>query len=190
MNSVIVEKDVEIITSAGTFKTTHISIIDIDDGIVSWEWYNSTVRNYVRIIDRLPGSHSDSVIYDLTSYDIPTTPRFVTEEGKLFNEDEYRIDWAEFEGATEYELVENGNVVYSGTDTNFQLKERGNGGYSYQITVTLSSGEKVSAIFSLSRYSSSSVLRFLSFQKNPNILFRNRSQISISLMDLIESAQR
>ena len=146
MNSVIVEKDVEIITSAGTFKTTHISIIDIDDGIVSWElWYNSTVRNYVRIIDRLPGSHSDSVIYDLTSYDIPTTPRFVTEEGKLFNEDEYRIDWAEFEGATEYELVENGNVVYSGTDTSFQLKERGNGGYSYQITVTLSSGEKVSS---------------------------------------------
>jgi hypothetical protein len=148
MNAVIIEKDVEIMTAAGIFNTTYISIIDVEDGIASWElWYNSTVRNYVRIIDRLPGSHSDSVIYDLSSYDIPATPRFVTEEGKLFNDDEYFIEWTEFQGATNYELVENGEIVYSGSATSSQLKGRGNGGYSYQIIATLSSGETLSSDF-------------------------------------------
>jgi hypothetical protein len=148
MNAVIIEKDVEIMTAAGIFNTTYISIIDVEDGIASWElWYNSTVRNYVRIIDRLPGSHSDSVIYDLSSYDIPATPRFVTEEGKLFNDDEYFIEWTEFQGATNYELFENGEIVYSGSATSSQLKGRGNGGYSYQIIATLSSGETLSSDF-------------------------------------------
>ncbi|MFL2952679.1 MAG: carboxypeptidase-like regulatory domain-containing protein [Candidatus Thalassarchaeaceae archaeon] len=146
MNVVTIDNDVEIVTGAGTFNTTHISITDADDGIVSWElWYNSTVRNYVRIIDRLPGSHSDSVIYDLTAYDIPSIPRFITEEGKLFNDDEYRIEWTDFRGAINYQLVENGDVVYSGGNTSFGLNKQGDGAYSYRIIATLESGKTVSS---------------------------------------------
>ena len=145
MNSVFIEKDVEITTGAGTFKTTYISIVDTNDDFTSWElWYNSTVRNYVKIIDRLPGSHSDSVIYELTSYDVPTTPRFITEEGKQFSDDDYHIEWADFQGATKYELFENGEVVYAGDATSFELEERPDGEYTYQIVATMPSGEIVS----------------------------------------------
>jgi len=148
MNSVYIEKNVEITTSAGTFNTTHISIVDSNDDFTSWElWYNSTVRNYVKIIDRLPGSHSDSVIYELTSYDVPTTPRFITEDDKLFSDNDYRIEWADFQGATTYELFENGDVVYAGSGNSFELEERQDGKYTYQIVATMPTGETVSGDF-------------------------------------------
>lgn len=144
MNTVFIERDVEITTQAGDFRTTYISIVDTNDNIVSWElWYNSTVRNYVKIIDRLPGSHSDTVIYELTSYDVPTTPRFITEEDTLFTDDDYSIDWADFQGATNYELFENGKVVYAGDATSFKLEERQDGEYTYRIVATMPSGETI-----------------------------------------------
>ena len=97
INSINIDYGVEVTTSAGTFDTTHISIIDDNDQIISWElWYNSTVRNYVKIIDRLPGSHSEIVEYELTSFDVPLVPQFITEKSNLTDND-FIIEWANFQ---------------------------------------------------------------------------------------------
>ena len=144
LNTVQITEGVEITTPAGLFTTTYISITDDSDGVVSWElWYNSTVRNYVRIIDRIPGSHSDSVIYDLTSFDVPTAPSFLTETNKLFHTDSYVIQWADYQGASSYDLYENGDLIYTGEETNFRTHDREDGSYAYEISATMPSGEVV-----------------------------------------------
>ena len=101
-NTVSIANDVWITTAAGNFSTTYISITDNSDGIVSWElWYNDTVRNYVKIIDRLPGSHSDSKVSELTSFSVPISPQFLSEDANL-SMDNYNVEWAEFQGADSY----------------------------------------------------------------------------------------
>ena len=63
-NTVIVTENVLVSTPSGDYLTTHYRITDNDDNIDSWElYYNETVRNWVKIVDRLPGSHSESVTY-------------------------------------------------------------------------------------------------------------------------------
>ena len=53
-NSVEITPNVEINTFAGNFMTTYICITDNQDGVKSWElWYNDTVRNWVKKIDRI-----------------------------------------------------------------------------------------------------------------------------------------
>ena len=141
MNSVIIEHGVELTIGAGTFETTHISIIDERDGVVSWElWYNSTVKNYIKIIDRLPGSHSEMVVYELTGYHIPTKPQFINEEVN-FSVKDYVIEWTEFEGASSYQLLENGNLIYEGNNTNFsiQKKHTEDGIYNYTLVAIMPS---------------------------------------------------
>ncbi len=143
-NSVKVTHGVEIETAAGKFTTTHLEITDDKDGIVSWEmWYNETVRNWVKVIDQLPGSHSDKVVRELTSFEVPTTPQFITEELKLFSDDDFKIEWAQFPGAQSYQIVENGGVIYTGEDTHLNLSNRPDGKYNFQVNALMQSGKVV-----------------------------------------------
>ena len=143
INSIIINHGVEVTTSAGTFDTTHISIIDDNDQIISWElWYNSTVRNYVKIIDRLPGSHSEMVEYELTSFDVPLIPQFITEQSNLTDND-FNIEWANFQGAESYQILENGQVIYSGNNLSLEILNKTDGEYSYQVNAIMPSGHLV-----------------------------------------------
>ena len=132
-NTVSIQENVEITVLGETFLTTYITITDSDDGVVSWElWYNSTVRNYVKIVDRLPGSHSDSVMYELSGYDIPTKPKFITESSTITSKD-YTISWASFPSATLYQLIQNGAVIYEGDSTSFDVERNADGNYVYSL---------------------------------------------------------
>ena len=143
INSIIIDHGVEVTTSAGTFDTTHISIIDDNDQIISWElWYNSTVRNYVKIIDRLPGSHSEMVEYELTSFDVPLIPQFITEQSNLTDND-FNIEWANFQGAESYQILENGQVIYSGNNLSLEILNKTDGEYSFQVNAIMPSGHLV-----------------------------------------------
>lgn len=129
----------EVTTPAGTFQTTHYSIIDLNDGIVSWElWYSDTVRNFVKKIDRLPGSHSEQVIYELTSFDVPTAPQFLNEAGNISTSD-YTLEWADFQGALSYTLLEGDGdtVLYEGDNTSFDIVDQLDGIYTYQILANM-----------------------------------------------------
>ena len=132
-NTVSFQENVEITVLGESFLTTYITITDSADGVHSWElWYNSTVRNYVKIIDRLPGSHSDSVIYELSGYEIPTKPKFITESSAITSKD-YTISWASFPSATLYQLIENGVVIYEGDSTSFDVERNADGNYVYSL---------------------------------------------------------
>ena len=127
----------EVTTPAGTFQTTHYSMIDLNDGIVSWElWYSDTVRNFVKKIDRLPGSHSEQVVYELTSFDVPTAPQFLNEAGNISSSD-YTLEWAEFQGAQSYTLLEGNSVLYEGNNTSFDVLDQPDGIYTYQILANM-----------------------------------------------------
>ena len=142
-NSVVITENVNVTTPAGSFSTTHISITDDTDGVVSWEfWYNTTVRNYVKITDRLPGSHSDSVSYVLTDFEVPTQPQFIIDEYLMSNKD-YEVKWGPFQGAVSYELFENNVSVYSGTETTFALNNQVDGTYAYRLVAKLPSGHSM-----------------------------------------------
>ena len=142
-NEITITKDVIVETPAGIFSTTYFHIKDVNDGFVSWElWYNETVRNWVKIIDRLPGSHSDSVISVLTSFEVPITPQFITENGNL-NVNEYSIDWATFQGASSYQLFENDVLIYQGSNISIDLKNKNDGVYLYKLNAIMDSGQIV-----------------------------------------------
>jgi len=137
-NLVEITPDVVITTAAGTFSTTYICITDNNDGVKSWElWYNDTVRNWVKKIDRIPSSHSDSVMMELTSYEVPDTPQFITEEGNI-SEKNFIVEWAPFQGASSYELLQNGEMIYSGTGTSFEIKNSEDGQFEFQINAKIS----------------------------------------------------
>ncbi len=143
INSISVEHGVEVSTPAGIFDTTHISIVDENDDIISWElWYNSTVRNYVKIVDRLPGSHSEMVEYELTSFDVPLIPQFITEESNLSIND-FTIEWANFQGAESYQLLENSQIIYSGNQTSLDLVNQPDGDYTFRVNAIMPSGHLV-----------------------------------------------
>lgn len=137
-NLVEITQDVEISTQAGTFSTTYFCITDNNDGVKSWElWYNDTVRNWVKKVDRLPGSHSDSVIMELTSFEVPVTPQFITEDSNI-SEKDFVIEWAPFQGAISYELLQDGDLIYAGSDTSFEAKNSLDGQFIFQINAKLS----------------------------------------------------
>lgn len=136
-NTVTIQHNVSLMTDAGTFDTTYIKITDQNDGIVSWEmWYNSTVRNYVKIVDRLPGSHSEMVVYELTGYYHPQSPQFLTESGNQSNST-YAIEWSNFDGTQAYQLLENGIEIYRGDATSYEVGKRSDGVYEYQINAIM-----------------------------------------------------
>ena len=132
-NTVSIQENVELTVLGQSYVTTYIAIMDSNDGVLSWEmWYNSSARNYVKIVDRLPGSHSDSVVYELSGYSIPTKPKFITESA-ITNDNAYKIEWAEFPTATTYQLIENGEIIYEGTQTSFALEDVSDGIYGYTL---------------------------------------------------------
>ena len=132
-NSVSIQHGVSITTPAGVFDCTYISIQDDEDGVLSWElWFNSTVQNYVKIVDRLPGSHSDTVVHELTGYDRPSVPTFLTETTDQ-DAPTFDLQWSEFSGVKGYQLLENGVEIYRGTDTQFEVRNRDDGIYEFQI---------------------------------------------------------
>ncbi len=142
-NLVSITNDVTITTQAGDFLTKHITITDLNDGVISWElWYNHTVRNWVKIIDRLPGSHSDQVVFELTSFDVPITPQFTTEDANISVKD-YYVEWAVFQGAASYKLLENGVLIYEGGNTSFNLENQADGQYQYRLNAEMASGHVV-----------------------------------------------
>jgi len=143
-NKVQITQNYEIETIAGIFKTTYLRITDDNDGVVSWEmWYNETVRNWVKVIDRIPGSHSDVVSWELTSFEVPVTPQFITEDGSKFTDDDFAIEWANFQGASSYELTENGKLIYAGQDTNFSMNDRADGQYTYGLRAIMDTGTTI-----------------------------------------------
>ena len=99
--------------------------------------YNETAKNWVKIIDRLPGSHAEMVEYNLTSFYMPLNPQFITESEDNYIFNDYTISWAPFEGAESYKLVENGNTIYSGNNTEFQILDRVDGTYTYEMYAVL-----------------------------------------------------
>tara|TARA_Y100000766_G_scaffold72311_1_gene60784 strand:- start:2921 stop:5335 length:2415 start_codon:yes stop_codon:yes gene_type:complete len=136
-NTITREEGVLVTTPAGDFETTYYRIIDDEDGIVSWElWYNSTVKNWVRIVDRLSGSHSEKVEYELLTYNVPTTPQFITQDSDLGTMD-YSIEWGEYPDSMGYQLRENGMVIYQGTDTSIDLSGALDGEYTYVISALM-----------------------------------------------------
>ena len=143
LNIISITENVMIETPAGIFSTTYYKITDINDGIVSWElWYNESVRNWIKKIDRLPGSHSDSVIFELTSFDVPMTPQFITEEGNI-SDDDFVVQWAAFQGASSYQLFENNVLIYEGNETSLNIENKEDGEYLFQLNAIMNSGQIV-----------------------------------------------
>ncbi len=142
LNTISITKNVMVETPAGNFSTTYFKITDIDDEIVSWElWYNETVRNWVKKIDRLPGSHSDSVIFELTSFDVPITPQFITEDETNIWDDDFIVEWAKFQGAASYQLFENGVLIYEGDEASLSVENKEDGEYIYKLNAIMNSGQ-------------------------------------------------
>ena len=143
-NIISITEDVEVTVAGITYSTKYIAITDQNDGVLSWElWYNSTVRNYVKIVDRLPGSHSDSVVYELTGYEIPTVPKFITESGDS-NANTFTIDWATFSGAESYQLLMNDEIVYEGDMTSYEAVKLADGTHVFTINAVLDVGYIIS----------------------------------------------
>ena len=140
MNIVDIQHDVIVNTPAGQFSTTYISITDTNDGIISWElWYNDTVKNWVKKIDRLPGSHAEKVEYNLTSFYIPLIPQFITEDNSNYLVNDYLIEWSSFDGAETYNLFQNQELIYSGNGTSYSILDQADGIYKYELYAVLSS---------------------------------------------------
>ena len=76
---------------------------------------------------------------ELSSYDVPITPQFMTEEADLNNKN-YDIEWGDFQGADTYELFENGQLIYSGAETSVSIVNQPDGEYSYSLVAVLASG--------------------------------------------------
>ena len=48
------------------------------------------------------------------------------------------IEWAPFQGASSYELTQDGNVIYSGVETSHFVQDSKDGSFSFQINAKLS----------------------------------------------------
>ena len=142
-SSVSVEENVTVMTPAGSFITTKYTLIDSIDGVASWElYYNATVRNYVKVVDRLPGTHSDMAQKVLVAYDVPTTPVFITETGQISTK-ETTVEWGAFPGAIEYRLIQDGVEVYTGNATSLSLTDLEDGTYTFQLRAIMSDGRQL-----------------------------------------------
>ena len=86
----------------------------------------------MKIIDRLPGSHSDTVVYELTGYDVPTKPKFITESSTTSDMD-YSIEWAEFPTATLYQILENDRIIYEGNNLHLDITNAEDGLHVYSL---------------------------------------------------------
>jgi hypothetical protein len=74
---------------------------------------------------------------ELTSYEVPLTPQFITEEGNV-SDKTFSIEWAPFQGASSYQLLKNGEQIYSGIDTTFEIENIEDGQFEFQINAIIS----------------------------------------------------
>ena len=84
----------------------------------------------------MPGSHSEQVTYELTSFDVPTAPQFLNEAGNISSSD-YTLEWADFQGALSYTLFEGDTVLYEGNNTSYDIVDQLDGSYTYQILANM-----------------------------------------------------
>lgn len=147
-NVIQVTENVTVNTPSGSYLSTYYKITDLEDNVDSWElWYNETVRNWVKIIDRLPGSHSETVTYHLSNYSgVPTKPQFATQSG-ITNFQDVRLEWGEFGRAVSYTLLENGIEIYEGNGLSFEIINKEDGIYQYQVKAVLPSGSELFSDF-------------------------------------------
>jgi hypothetical protein len=76
------------------------------------------------------------VIHELTAFNTPQTPEFLTETA-VQTEKSFEIQWSEFVGAEAYQLLENGVEVYRGVETEVELRNRDDGTYRYQVNAIM-----------------------------------------------------
>lgn len=133
---------------AGTFLCYNVTITDNSNGQVNWNYYyNETANHWVKMIDNRPAVLSmsvSSVSYELTAYGVAEEPVFITEGGER-SVRSYEVDWADYDGAVEYVLYENGEEVYRGAATSYEAASRQDGSYEYVVEAVLSSGMCVSS---------------------------------------------
>ena len=79
---------------------------------------------------------------ELTSFDVPVIPQFITEDSNV-SEKNYVVEWAPFQGALSYELIQDGELIYSGTDTSFEVKDSSDGQFIFQINAKLSENYQI-----------------------------------------------
>ncbi len=144
-NTISVQENVAVTTPAGSFLTTKYTLTDDDDGIVSWElYYNATVRNFVKVVDRLPGSHSDMVEKVLVAFDVPTAPVFITESSQVSTRS-IDLDWGAFPGADRYVVIHDGAEMYNGTATNLTTSEFEDGTYTFTVEAIMADGRRLAS---------------------------------------------
>jgi hypothetical protein len=71
-------------------------------------------------------------VYELTGYEIPTKPKFITESSTT-KEMDYPIEWAEFPSATLYQVLENDQIIYEGNNLHFNITNAADGSHIYSI---------------------------------------------------------
>jgi hypothetical protein len=144
-NTVSVQESVNVTTPAGSFIATKYTLTDDDDGVVSWElYYNATVRNFVKVVDRLPGSHSDMVEKVLVAFDVPTAPVFITEANPVSTRT-FTLEWGAFPGAERYVVVHDGAELYNGTETNLTTPEFEDGSYTFTLEAIMTDGRRLAS---------------------------------------------
>jgi hypothetical protein len=83
------------------------------------------------------------VTYHLTNYSgVPTNPQFVTQSG-ITNFQDVRIEWGGFGRAVSYTLLENGIEIYQGNELSFEVINKEDGIYQYQVKAVLPSGSEL-----------------------------------------------
>ena len=60
------------------------------------------------------------VVYELTGYNQPSVPEFLTEP-TVQTSPNFELQWSEFAGAQHFQLLEDGVEIY-GSDTQFQVR--------------------------------------------------------------------
>ena len=68
----------------------------------------------------------------------------MTEESN-FDTNDFVLEWAPFQGATSYELYENGELIYTGDSTSIMFEDKQDGNYVYQLEAVMSENYKISS---------------------------------------------
>jgi hypothetical protein len=73
---------------------------------------------------------------------VPTIPQFVTQSG-ITNLQNLQLEWGEFGRAMSYTLLENDIEVYQGNELSYEMMNKEDGIYQYQLKVVLPSGSEL-----------------------------------------------
>ena len=79
----------------------------------------------------------------MTGYEIPTIPKFITESGDTTN-NTFLIEWAEFNGAERYQLLNNDELLYDGSMTSYEVEKLSDGLHVFKINAVMDEGYIIS----------------------------------------------